>query len=177
MADSGEVEMGAGDTGLVRCGHVQGAFPRRDRLLAIDVEHRSGVGHRHLQARHMHNVAPDHDGITPRFDQPSSLARRMPRLGDSGHAGKDRTVANGADAISVRRGRKPRALAELECLRRRAARRIRIAEQVQIRLVHHEFRLREDGLSVLIDEPVHVVGMKMRHQDRVDVFRLDPHGL
>src|SRR3984957_3606624 len=124
----------------------------------------------------MHHVAPNHDGIAPRFDQPSRLARRMPRLGESGHAGTHRTVANGADAIRIGRGREPRALEELECLRRRAARRIRIAEELQIRLVHHEFRLREDGLPMLIDEPVHVVGMKMRHQDRVDVFRLDPHG-
>ncbi len=123
----------------------------------------------------MHDVAPDHDGIAPQFDQPGSLARRMPRLRDSGHARKHRTVANGADAIRIGRGGKPRALEELECLRRRAARRIRIAEEVQIRFVHHEFRLREDGLPMLIDEPVHVVGMKMRHEDRVDVFRLDPH--
>ena len=75
------------------------------------------------------------------------------------------------------RDSKPRALEELERFGRRAAGRIRIAEEIQLRLVHHEFRLREDGLSVLIDEPVHVVGMKMRHQHRVDVFRLDPHGL
>src|SRR5580700_7261482 len=56
MADSREVEMGPSDTDPVCRSHVQSAFPRRDRLLAIDVEHRAGLGRRHLQARHMHHV-------------------------------------------------------------------------------------------------------------------------
>src|ERR1700722_14681724 len=56
MADSGEVEMGARDTDPVRRGHVQSAFPRRDRLLAIDVEHCAGLRRSHLQVGHMHDV-------------------------------------------------------------------------------------------------------------------------
>ena len=131
---------------------------------------------RHLQVRHMHDVAPDHDGFASRLDQPGGLAGRMPRLGESGHARKHRTVANCANAVSVGRNRKSRALEEFECLRWRPAGRIRIAEEIELRLVHDELRVREDSLSVLVDEAVHVVGVKMSYQDRVDVFRLDTHG-
>src|SRR6202167_3886699 len=46
MADGRKVEMGAGDADPVRRRHVQSAFPRRDRLLAIDVEHRPRLGRR-----------------------------------------------------------------------------------------------------------------------------------
>ena len=46
MADRGKVEMGAGDTDPIRRRHFQSALPRRDGLLPIDVEHRSGLGGR-----------------------------------------------------------------------------------------------------------------------------------
>ena len=63
MAEGGEVEMDSGNAqSLSRC-HIERSAARRDRLGAVDVEHRARLRRRELERGHMQDIAPDHHRV------------------------------------------------------------------------------------------------------------------
>src|SRR6266852_1949192 len=122
----------------------------------------------------MDGVAPKEDGLPLRRESIASVARRVTGQGNEFHAAGDcfgaakRVPLVGLD---VRRSDDLRSLEEWLCVLRRLRSDFRRQPKVAFCLCDVDLGIWKDTLSVLSGQAADVIGMEVRDQNEVDLFR------
>ncbi len=168
--------MGAGDPELVGGHTIEHAPAHRTGRLRIDVEDQRGIGTGDLDRREMNEIAPDQQALVARLDEPAGMTRRMAGEQHRRHARQHLAIAHGAHALTIGRGRHARLGDIAADALAGAARLVAVEPECRLRLVQQELCVGIDGASVIVDQPVGMVGMDVGQQDGIDAFRRDADG-
>src|SRR5712664_4300563 len=147
--------------------------PRRSRSL-VDVENRGDLGMLQLDSLCMDGVAPKQDPLSLRRKLIAGMSRGMTRQRDDLHAVDDwlrATKRVPLTGLDVRRCDGLRTLEERLRIRRRLSGDFRRQPKVAFGLRDVNIGIWEDALSVLSGQAADVIGMEVRDQNEVDLFR------
>src|SRR5260370_22914180 len=152
----------------------QQLIPRRRSRSLVDVENRGDLGMRQLDSLCMDDVAPKQDFLSLRRKFIAGMSRGMTGQRDELHAvdywlGAAKRVP--LAGLDVRRCDGLRTLEERLGILRRLGSDFRRQPKVAFGLRDVNIGIWKDALSVLSGQATDVIGMKVRDQNDVDLFR------
>src|SRR3984893_7651325 len=152
----------------------QQLVPRRRSRRLVDVEHRGDLWTLQLDAQCMDDVAPKQDFLSLRRKFIAGMSRGMTRQGDEFHAVDDflgATKRMPFTGLDVRRCDRLRTLEEWLGVLRRLGSDVRRQPKVAVGLRDVHVGMWKDALAVVSGQTADVIGMEVRDQHDVDVFR------
>src|ERR1700694_793117 len=152
----------------------QQSMPRRRRRSLVDVEDHRHLGVLQLDALCMDDVAPKQDLLSLRREFIAGMSRGMTKQRHELQAIHDRLGATERAPLAgldIRRCDGLRTVEEWLRILRRLSSDFRRQPKVAFCLRDVDLGIWEDALSVLSGEAADVIGVKVRDQNEVDVFR------